>query len=504
MAARPFPRYFVPRSNDGSGRRMSDPISSIHALDNFFVGGRHVSEREWIVTVDQAGELNLIPGEDKSVFSNDVQSELAYSEMVGSGGRVLDVSEFFLFNVQLLEQPGDAPGLNDPVYLYGTLYGPFPSGDASSQPAGMEGQLTVTRGDLLDGFLQARNYPFSISPEGEIGMRNFHIALAGDREEEIDRGIGVILAYPLLPADIIQDNPSNELVVTQMLFDVLSSLKDDMVKEKVANPLRTMTLPVPNRMMVEEQLKQRGYTIEGDTAVIKTTVTQGFQGFLASTFGSIMKDRLELPPQGSLDGFLEIAETALKAFKGWPPKRIWALHNRTAAASADVRMRAARYCPGTVTQQPRAVNVPSPSAAPPVVSGNVTSSSRTPAQLPRPHDPVRPLSADGPMATWMKDFVDSHQKPGAPAARLTTTGPPPCTPKTPASKPKAEWMNDFGDPVPKKNSDEAVTKKHSDSSKKVSGSSQKNDGPKKDSDSSKKEPKGSPAQSKPDWMKDFE
>ena len=468
MAPRPFPRYFVARGNDdAASERLVDPISSIHALDSFFVGGRHVSEREYIVTVDQANELNLLPGEDKSVFANEVQSELTYADMVGSGGRLLDAAEFYLFSVQLLEQPGDTPGLNDPVYLYGTLYGPFPA-TSSTQPAGLEGQLTVTRGDLLEGLIQALKHPFAVTPEGDGGpaMRSLHITLAGDREEEIARGAGIVLAYPLLPGEIIQTNPSNELIVTQMLYDVLSSLKDDMVKEKVNNPLRTMTLPVPNRMLLEEQLKQRGYTIEGNTAVIKTTVTQGFQGFLASAFGSIMKDRLELPPEGTLNEFLQIAERALKSFNGWPPKRIWALQQRVTPASADIRMRAARF--STPSAPPRQVKVPTPTAAPPPTQTHAHGRPRTTSQ--------------GQLSTWMKDFVDSHQKPGAPAARLTTANVvPPArnTPPPPARARKAEWMNDFESP----------------SSTSV---------PNKLPDKSKEEEKSSPAQSKPDWMNDFQ
>jgi hypothetical protein len=494
MAARAFPRYFVARgSTAGAPPREVAPISSMHALDSFFVGGHHVKEREWIVTVDQAGELNLYPGEDKSVFSAEVQSEVAYSEMTGSGGRLMDSSEFFLFNVQLLEQPGDAPGLNDPVYLYGTLYGPFPFSDPRRQPAGIDGQLTVTRGDLLDGLIAGSKYAFCTSPEG-TSARNFHITLAGDREEEIDRGTGLVLAYPLLPGDMMESTASNELVVMQLLYDVLNPLREDMIKEKVSSPLAKMTLPVPNRFMVEEQLKQRGYTIEGDTAVIKTTVRQGFQGFLASTFGSIMADRLEIPPQGRLDEYLEIASVAMKAFKGWPPKRIWALRKRVSDASTDVRMRASRYCESAAVA-PREVRTPVASNSQPATTVGAAQSGSTSGASPparTQHSNTTPRNAsggtDGPLANWMRDFVDGHQKPGAAPARLTSTGPPPCTPKPPASKVKTEWMNDFA------STDHPVPNETSDSKR-----------PAKEVESPKKEKKSSsPQKPQPDWMKDFE
>lgn len=473
MAVRPFPRYFVARGDAAEPARAVDPVSSIHALDSFFVGGRHVSEREYVVTVDQSGDLNLLPGENKSEFPGELQSELSYSDMIGSGGRLLDAIEFYIFNVQLLEQPGNAPGLNDPVYLYGTLYGPFPS-ETTLQPAGLDGQLTVTRGDLLEGLIQSAKHPFGYSPDAGVSGRSLHITLAGDREEEIARGAGIVMAYPMLPGDMVQTNPANELVVTQMLYDVLSALRADMIAEKVSSPLCKMTLPVPNRMLVEEQLKQRGYTIEGNTAVIKTTVTQGFQGFLASAFGSIMKDRLDLPPEGTLNEFLEIAERALKAFRGWPPKRIWALQQRIVPATADIRMRAARHT--APAEPPRVVKTP---AAPP------------PVQQAHNHSVSKPRNAAGPMATWMKDFVDAHQKPGAPepritsyaeqakaAAKLAANNPVrKSTEQSAPSKKKAEWMNDFEAPV--------TTKKDT--------------GAKKE-----REKESSAPQSKPDWMKDFE
>lgn len=474
MAARPFPRYFVARGDAPEPVRAVDPVSSIHALDSFFVGGRHVSEREYVVTVDQGGDLNLLPGENKSIFPAELQSELSYSDMIGSGGRLLDSIEFYIFNVQLLEQPGNAPGLNDPVYLYGTLYGPFPS-DANHhhQPSGLEGQLTVTRGDLLEGLIQSAKHPFGYSPDSGASGRSLNITLAGDREEEIARGAGIVMAYPMLPGDMVQTNPANELVVTQMLYDVLSGLRQDMIAEKVSSPLCKMTLPVPNRMLVEEQLKLRGYTIEGNTAVIKTTVTQGFQGFLASAFGSIMKDKLDLPPEGTLNEFLEIAEKALKTFRGWPPKRIWALQQRIVPATADIRMRAARHT--TPAEPPRVVRTPAP---PP------------PVQATHNHSVSKQRNADGPMANWMKDFVDSHKKPGAPEPRLSSYSQPGTSGNKPSTKPvsqgsatakpkvKAEWMEDFEEPATPKKGKSPVEKERVKES--------------------------SAPQSKPDWMKDFE
>lgn len=100
-----------------------------HLVASFVVGHRHLEERRWAVAVDGLGHLRALPCEDRGQLPAGLQSELAFHEM--SGGqppRLLEAGEVFLFNLQLLEQPAGAPGWNDPVYLYGKLYGPWPAG----------------------------------------------------------------------------------------------------------------------------------------------------------------------------------------------------------------------------------------------------------------------------------------------------------------------------------------------------------------------------------------
>lgn len=112
------------------------------------------------MVVDGLGHLRTLPCEDRGTLPAGLQSELAFHEM--SGGRptrLLEAGEVFLFNVQLLEQPPGSPGWNDPVYLYGTLYGP-PPGGTDGRTAGVEGQLMVTRGDLLDGLVRGAAHAF--------------------------------------------------------------------------------------------------------------------------------------------------------------------------------------------------------------------------------------------------------------------------------------------------------------------------------------------------------
>ena len=75
-------------------------------------------------------------------------AQVSFHEVAGGSRRLLRAAELYLFELQLVEQAADRPGFDDPVHLYGTLLGPL-------SPAGLgevtEGQLTVTRADLLEG-----------------------------------------------------------------------------------------------------------------------------------------------------------------------------------------------------------------------------------------------------------------------------------------------------------------------------------------------------------------
>jgi hypothetical protein len=459
-----------------------------HIIDSFFIGDRHLAEREWRVAVDAAGNLQALPPIrlDNSDLSAAIQTELAFSDMVGGRRRLIEAAEFFLFRLELLEQPAGTPGWNDPIYLYGTLYGPFPT---AGQAVGIEGQLAITRGDLLEGLIQSAEYAFrycrsvALKDGTEPPPRCFHLSLPGDREEDLQRGLGIVLAYPLLPAELILTGVSNEIVVKQLLHDTLSALKDDLARERIAHPLCSTTLPVPSRFMLEQQLLAEGYSIKGDAAVKKTAAGEGFKGFLAGVFGSLMSERLDLPPEADVDQFLNIASKVLNTLPGWPTPRAVALRNRVKPAPAESFRNNARRRPA----QPTQIRTPQPGES---------------AQRLQ----LRQVRQTGAPPDWMRDFIAAHQQPNAAPAKLTSTfglrpdtlrntdssdaspqgslskqGPKRKTDGKPASASNftpgstsgstPEWMQDFDDP---------------------SGRARPNDS---------KKPAPS---SKPEWLKDFE
>lgn len=426
MAQRSIPRYFITRPDAGTSSRSSeDLLPPAHVIDSFFIGGRHLAEQEWVVATDCLGNLQALPDASRDAFPEAVQAELAWHEVSGGNRkRLLEVTEFFLFHMQLLEQPAETPGLNDPVYLYGTLYGPYPATENRS-PAGVEGQLTITRADLLEGLLQGAGYAFHCAKPGGEGApvaRCFHLPLPADREEEIERGRGVVLTYPLLPPELILDEASNETVVSRLLYDILTALKEDFARENIKHPLRSMALPVPSRFALEQQLQSNGYEIKGNQATKKTQAGSGFQGFLASVFGSLMSESLELPPEGKADDFLKIAAMTLNNLPGWPSRRALALRNRLKSAPPDAYHNAARR-----QAPPPQIKIPVSRAA-------------SPAPI-QPRVQKQRIASGSEPAEWMKDFINAHQQPGSSTPRLTSTAA--MSRSSVSKRPEPEWMKDF-------------------------------------------------------------
>jgi hypothetical protein len=434
MAQRTTPRYFAGRPDAGRDEYPAE-IDPTQVIDNFFLGGRSVTEQEWAVTIDPYGRLQGWVLSAEHALAQELQTQLAYADVAcDSRVRCLDAHNFYLFHMQLLEQPADAPGLNDPVYLYGTMYGPYP--EAGMQPAaGVDGQLTVTRADLLDGIVTGSMFAFRSAPDGGAGpaTRTFNVLLPGDRDEEINMGRGMVMMYPLHPAEMVNTGAANEIIVSQLLYDVLSSLKEDITRQKVNNPLRNMVLPVPNRFVMEQDLIAQGYKIKNGVAIrSKLVSTNQFSGVLASVFGEMAADKLELPPEGTVDDLINIARDCIYKLPGWPPPRTVALRNRCRPADAATRARAS----GAAQMRAPLIHTPvhtvhgRSAVAPDVVSQPPT---------------VRPKPTGQPPA-WMQDFMQSHRKDGAPPPRITATQTQaPQTAQTQKKKkePAPEWMKDF-------------------------------------------------------------
>jgi hypothetical protein len=142
-----------------------------------------------------------------------------------------------------------------------------------------------------------------------------------------------------------------------------------------------------------------------------------------------MSERLDLPPEGEVDDFLNLATIALNALPDWPTPRILALRNCVKQVSEEAHRNAASR---------RTISTPQiKSPQPDKVQQRV--------QVRQ----VRPLSEP---QDWMQDFITAHHQPGAPPPRLTSTAVlkreslSTATDKSGVRNP--EWMKDFTPQAP--------------------------------------------------------
>ena len=344
-----------------------------------------LGDDELIVATDANGVVCL--GE-RDALPRRAQVQVAYHD-VATSKRALELraQELYIFDLQTIEMLPDAPGLNDPLYLYGHMYGPYP---AARDAVPVEGQLTVTRADLIGALVHGVEMAFAYPPEAQ-GSRAVHALLPGEGADMIALGRGVILALPLAPAWLPECPLSNDLVVAQLLYDVLVALRAELRVEGA--------LPVPNRAALEADLVAKGWRIEGDEAV-KPRAT-GLLGALRSS------EKKQLPRQATLDELVAEARTLLTKLPGVPTAEALAL----------------RALVGSFQRTPVMPVVKTPGAP-------------TPVSLP-PRSPTPRVAAD--RSDWVKDFVDAHRAPSRPPPRVTTPARVISKDATPA------WMEDFAE-----------------------------------------------------------
>lgn len=345
---------------------------------------------EMIVGVDGGGRLRAIEASARRALPSRAQSQLAFHEVASDRTVAVDAGELYLFDLQMVELLRDAPGLNDPLYLYGTLRGPYP-GALDTETVAVEGQLTVSRGDLLAALIDGVDRAFFYE-RSESGARCVHALLAGETTDVIDSGRGLILAFPLAPTSLM-GGFANDLIVAQIFHDVLVAMRAEL---GVTGPM-----PIPNRKALEDKLEADGWTIEGDTA----TRQPGGRGVVAAILGR--SERRGLPRQATLEEYVAEA-TAMLARIGAPTPTTAALRRRTAHRAE------ARVIPRPIVPDP---------PPPPV-----------PVSTPRPR-------VETPASEWIQDFVDAHRAPGRPAPELRR----PARAVAPGPERDPDWMDDFGD-----------------------------------------------------------
>ena len=347
--------------------------------------------RELIVGSELGGALRVVEA-TRDELPPRARAQLAYHDVAASG-RVLELAceELYLFDLQVIEMLPDAPGLNDVLYLYGAIRGPWPA--VLGRPAAaIDGQLAVTRADLLSGLVDGVARAFTYAPT-PAGSRCVHALLPGESAAEIDAGRGVVLALPLVPAWTLDAEVPNDRVAAQVFYDVASAVRADLDDQG--------PLPTPDRAALEHKLRAEGWQIDGDRA---TRAKRG--GVLGSL---LAKDERALPRQGTLEDFVAEATALLARMPGMPTPETAALRRRAVPVRSQ---------PATPIDQTARVTTPAP---PP------------PSTSPRPR--VTASRSD-----WMKDFIDAHRDAQRPAPRVAA-------PARAVSKAAvADWMSDFAAP----------------------------------------------------------
>ena len=349
--------------------------------------------KELVVGTEPGGELRVVMREHADLSAR-ARAQLAFHEV--ASGRVIEIAadELFVFDIQVLEMLPDAPGPNDALYLYGSIRGPYPT--VGDQPVRtVDGQLTVTRADLIRGLVDGVLDAFACTPEPR-GSRCVHALLPGERAQRLEAGHGAVLGFPLAPAWTLDALVSNDLVAAQLLYDVLIALRADL-GIKIDPPL-----PVPSRQLYEHTLVSAGWRIDGDEAV------RPKKGIIGSVFGSAERQRL--PRECSLDELVAIATQLLAQVPGVPSAEITALKR------------------GRVQSPPQ----PAPPAPPAPPANTLAPASPPPSAAPRPRVGTSP-------SDWMKDFVDAHRTTERPKPTVTAPARAVAPDATPA------WMEDFGD-----------------------------------------------------------
>ncbi len=376
---------FVPRPDrlpTKSRIERPDEIRDVLAVVRLRGGG----VRELVIGLDLGRVIRVVGTRD---LPSRARKQLAYHEehrpIV-----TIRADALYVMDVQAIERQPDAPGADDPLFLYGVVRGPYPEA-LSTGVAGIEGRLATTRGPLLDGLLGGIERAF-VYEHGRCGTSCTNVALPFDAASSQR---AVVLAFPLVP---MGEDGSNEVVAAQLIHDVLGAMRTDLGDDLATDPV-----PVPNRTTYENELVAAGWKIKGDVATRRAGRGRG----LASLFTPARHQKL--PAEASLDDYATLIAKHLARLPSWP---------NPARSLLRAKLGIGRVRKRTKTQPPPATKPPrgrkrkkaKPRAAPPPPP---------PPSRRRPRTTARGLTAPK-RAEWIRELVEDHVKPSRARPRVTT------------------------------------------------------------------------------------
>ncbi len=324
----------VPRRFTSAGLRGKprEDVPLVRVLDIFVLGSRHRTDQEWVVGLDALGELVARPLADAELMSGACKDLAHHGAVAGGTPRRLDFDAVHIMTVETVEHVQSEASLRHAVYLYGRMRGPIPETGGAGH--GVDGMLAVSRAEILQALAWAANRCFQVAAsDAGASARCAQLALPGEGANTLAQGRGLVLAYPLFPAEVSFDDPSNDMLVSHLAYDVLRSLQNELVRADSGARFVAETLPVPSRAEVISKLRAQGFSIDGDTA-IKKNEADGVTGWLGNVFGVGVKKVL-IPPEASVDVYLELAGQALELVAEWPSGASRIIAERTGVASAQ-------------------------------------------------------------------------------------------------------------------------------------------------------------------------
>ena len=385
------PSNFIPHADQLERQSpLSEAVWPEHVVDFF-------SDR--LVTLCNDGQLREVSPD--SALPREIKNEIACHRVAVPQVRKMWFSDYSLLNIKTLDTDEGERGQRM-ARLSGTLF------DDNQQG---EGELVLRVSELLYALCEGVQNPFRYSNGAFYGL-----ALPGESEELLRQGRGLILGYAVPPVELRAAGIGNEEWMKMAFFECLQTIQNDQKEVKPKAPFSLKNLPVPSRAMLIADLKQQGYEIIQDRAI--SNMNRGtLAGRMLKMFGNITGQGFQLPPEATLQDYLQLGrETLAEVFEPIP-----------------YRMKA--------LQPPPPPPPPTPPIPPKPEYLTITTSPSIPKATPPPPSPQLPTT---PKEDWMNDFgggpVTHSPPPQQPKKPKPVQAPPPPPPK---SGGKPDWAKDF-------------------------------------------------------------
>lgn len=305
----PWPSHFQPAPvADSSERSLVEPLP-VSLLDVFFLRRSRAARPQLMAILScLGGGIVATPVSEATPFAPAIQAQLTTASVQTRGQfRVLTARELWIATLDAVDQAVETSGLNDPVYLYGTLQWLAEADErtVSLSALNQPGSATVGRLDLLAACAGASATGLQLA---ERDAFVYQLLLPLGPGQLIEQGQALGLFYPTLDPAVFA-SPDNRVVLLRIAYELLARLQQDLHVELPNHPFTKLLLPVPSRQRLEAELVADGYRIQGNSALKATgapgrpAAGVGFLTHLRSLAESWFAPEIPLPAQATPEGY---------------------------------------------------------------------------------------------------------------------------------------------------------------------------------------------------------